>query len=194
MTRTYVKSKRADNQAETRQRIVEAAVELHGEIGPGATTISMIAERAGVQRHTIYAHFPDDRSMLMACSGLHLAHHPIPSPDGWTALGDPAARIRAALAALYAWYAATEAMTAGVLRDAERSPLVREISDLRFGTPIRAIHASLAPGLGARGKAALTLALSFHTWRALVRDARLGTTAAVALMTRTVIEADGWKS
>jgi hypothetical protein len=85
-------------------------------------------------------------------------------------------------------------MTAGVLRDAERSPLVREISDLRFGTPIRAIHASLAPGLGARGKAALTLALSFHTWRTLVRDARLGTTAAVALMTRTVIEADGWKS
>ena len=119
---------------------------------------------------------------------------PIPSPDGWTALGDPAARIRAALAALYAWYAATEAMTAGVLRDAERSPLVREVSDLRFGTPIRAIHASLAPGLGARGKAALTLALSFHTWRTLVRDARLGTTAAVALMTRTVIEADGWKS
>src|ERR1041384_8447 len=138
MTRTYVKSKRAENQAETRQRIVEAAVELHEKIGPAATTISMIAERAGVQRHTIYAHFPDDRSMLMACSGHHLEQYPIPSADGWTALTHPApaARLGAALTALYSWYADTEAMTAGVLRDAEHHPVLREVVALRFGTGI----------------------------------------------------------
>jgi AcrR family transcriptional regulator len=190
MARTYVKSKRAENQAETRERIVEAAVALHAEVGPAATTISMIAERAGVQRHTIYAHFPDDRSMLMACSGRHLMQYPIPSPDGWASVADPAARLTAALAALYAWYTDTEAMTAGVLRDAEHHPVLREVVDLRFGGGIGAIYASLAAGLGVKGKAALNLALSFHTWRTLVRDARLAPRAAVALMTRTVLDAD----
>jgi len=190
MTRTYVKSKRAENQAETRQRIVDAAMELHGEVGPAATTISMIAERAGVQRHTIYAHFPDDRSMLMACSGHHLEQYPFPSPDGWIAITDPAARLTAALAALYAWYASTEAMTAGVLRDAEHHPVLRDVVALRFGTGIGAIHASLIGGLGTKGKAALALALSFHTWRTLVRDAGLSHKAATALMARAVLEAD----
>lgn len=189
MTRTYVKSKRAANQAETRQRIVEAAVALHGEIGPASTTISMIAERAGVQRHTIYAHFPDDRSMLMACSGQHLEHHPIPSPEFWASEADPAARLTMALAALYAWFADTEAMTAGVLRDAEVHPVLREVSDLRFGVPLAAIHASLSGGLSGKGKAALWLALSFHTWRTLARDAHLAQKAAVALMVRTVLDA-----
>ena len=70
MARTYTLKKRAEQQAETRQRIVEAAVELHGSVGPAATTISMVADRAGVQRHTLYAHFPDERSLAMACSGL----------------------------------------------------------------------------------------------------------------------------
>jgi AcrR family transcriptional regulator len=190
MTRTYVKSKRAENQAETRQRIVEAAVELHGEIGPAATTISMVAERAGVQRHTIYAHFPDDRSMLMACSGQHIEHHPIPSPHLWMAERDPAARLTAALTAIYTWFAETEAMTAGVLRDAEVHPVLREVSGLRFGVPFSAIHTSLAGGLGSKGKAALWLAISFHTWRTLARDARLAQKAAVAVMVHAVLDAD----
>ena len=70
MARKYTLKKRADQQAQTRQRIVEAAVDLHGSVGPAATTISMVAERAGVQRHTLYAHFPDERSLFLACSGL----------------------------------------------------------------------------------------------------------------------------
>jgi AcrR family transcriptional regulator len=69
MARTYTLKRRAEQQAETRQRIVEAAVDLHS-VGPAFTTISMIAERAGVQRHTVYAHFPDERSLYLACSGL----------------------------------------------------------------------------------------------------------------------------
>ena len=70
MARTYTLKRRAEQQAETRRRIVEAAVELHGSVGPALTTISMVAERAGVQRHTLYAHFPDERSLFLACSGL----------------------------------------------------------------------------------------------------------------------------
>lgn len=189
MTRSYVKSKRADNQAETRQRIVEAAVDLHGEIGPTATTISMIAERAGVQRHTVYAHFADDKSLFMACSGHHVGLHPLPSPEQWADVTDPAQRLTAGLGALYAWFAENEAMTRNVLRDAEANDALREVSSLRFGTPLHAIHDSLSGGLGAKSKAALTLAMSFYTWRSLTHDARLKPKDAVALMVDTVLGA-----
>ena len=190
MARSYIKSKRADNQAETRDRIVEAAVTLHGEIGPAATTVSMIAERAGVQRHTVYSHFADEMSLLMACSGRHAELHPLPSPDLWAAVTDPALRLTAGLGALYTWYTANEAMTRNVLRDAETNEALREVSALRFGTPLHAIHDSLAIGLGAKGKAALTLALSFYSWQTLVRDAGMKLKDAVAMMVHAIVGAD----
>ncbi len=189
MTRRYVKSKRAENQAETRQRIVEAAVGLHGEIGPSATTISMVADRAGVQRHTVYAHFADERSLLQACSGLHAEQNPLPEPALWAELTDLRQRLATGLGALYTWFAANEAMVANVLRDAETNETLREVSNLRFGAPLHAMHESLSAGLGAEGRAALTLAMSFYTWRTLTRDARLKLKDAVALMVHTVLTA-----
>src|SRR5215471_7398245 len=77
--RTYTLKRRAERQAETRQRIVEAAVDLHASVGPALTTVSMVADRAGVQRHTLYAHFPDERSLYLACSGLSLERSPLPN-------------------------------------------------------------------------------------------------------------------
>ena len=68
MKRRYELKERARRQAETKQRIVEAAVALHTSVGPARTTISAIAERAGVERHTVYAHFPDERTLFRACS------------------------------------------------------------------------------------------------------------------------------
>lgn len=189
MTRTYTKGKRAEHEAETRDRIVEAALALHGEVGPSATTISMIAERAGVQRHTVYAHLPDERSIYMACSGLHLDRAPPPSPAAWETLNDPSARLKAALTALYGWFAENDALLAAVLRDAERNTVLAEVSGLRFGGPMVAIYGSLAAGLGDRGQAALTLALSFHTWRTL-RQHGLAAEATVELMTHAVLTAD----
>ncbi len=189
MTRSYTKTRRADNQAETRQRIVEAAMGLHGEIGPSATTISMIAERAGVQRHTVYAHFADELSLLMACSGLHGQQNPLPAPEAWAQLASPEAKLTAALAAVYAWFAANEAMTANVLRDIETNEPLRQVTQMRFGAPLAAIYESLSGGLSAKGRAALTLALSFHTWRTLIRDAKMKPKDAVALMVRTVVGA-----
>ena len=189
MARSYTKTRRADNQAETRQRIVEAAMGLHGEIGPAATTISMIAERAGVQRHTVYAHFADELGLLMACSGLHGEQNPLPAPDKWAHLDTHEERLTAALTAAYAWFATNEAMTANVLRDAETNDAVRRIAQQRFGVPFHAIYESLSDGLTTKGKAALTLALSFHTWRTLVRDAKLKPKDAVALMVGTVLTA-----
>ena len=133
MTRTYTLKKRADQQAETRQRIVEAAVELHGDVGPAATTFSMVAERAGVQRHTLYAHFPDERSLLMACSGLVAERDPPPDALTWRDIEDGRKRLSMGLRAVYDWFERSSALFGCVFRDAERHALTREISELRFG-------------------------------------------------------------
>jgi AcrR family transcriptional regulator len=186
MARTYTQKRRAEQQAETRRRIVEAAVDLHGTIGPARTTVSMIAERAGVQRHTFYAHFPEERSLLMACSGESLERDPLPDAAAWREIGDPAERIRTALRAIYAWYGRNAELTACVLRDAEQHPLVDEIVGLRFGPPVAAWHEVLGAGLGNEQRAMLGLAFSFFTWRTLVRDGGLDHAAAIEAMVRAV--------
>lgn len=187
MARTYTKTKRAELEAETRQRIVEAAVDLHTTLGPAQTTISMIAERAGVQRHTVYAHFPDERTMLMACSGLSFERDPFPDPVAWETINDPSVRLREALAALYAWYDRNDELTGNVLRDAERHAPTRETVAYRFGPQVEAIANSVGDGLDDPGHAALRLAMSYHTWRTLVRDAGLASAEAIELMARTVL-------
>lgn len=189
--RTYTKTRRAEKEAETRQRIAAATLDLHREVGVAQTTISMIAERAGVQRHTVYAHFPDERALLMACSGLHMEREPLPAPEAWQGVNDPEERLRQALGALYAWFARNEALTAAFHRDAEQHALLREINDLRLGPSLAAFHDSLSGGLGEKGKAALQLAMSFYTWRTLARDAGMAPAAAVDLMVRTILGADG---
>src|SRR5689334_23081270 len=117
MARKYELRQRAEARAVTRQRIVDATVALHGSVGPAATTISAIAERAGVQRLTVYRHFPDKRALFQACSGHWAALHPLPDPSSWPAVADPAARLELALRELYAHYRETEQMTANIRRD-----------------------------------------------------------------------------
>lgn len=187
MARTYTLKRRAESQAETRRRIVEAAIELHGTVGPANTTVSMIAERAGVQRHTFYAHFPDERSMLMACSGHSLALDPLPDAETWRAIADPAERLRVALPEIYAWFERNAGIMACVLRDAEVSDLVREISTLRFGPAVSAWSEVLGAGLNATQRAALAVALSFHSWRTLSLDVGLKQKEAVRVMVRAVL-------
>ena len=182
MTRTYTLKRRAEQQAETRTRIVEAAIALHGSVGPAQTTVSMVAERAGVQRHTFYAHFPDERSLLMACSGLSLERDPLPDAAPLRAIDEPRERLRSGLRALYDWYERNAALAACVLRDAERDPLVREICDLRFGPPMAAYGEALGAKLNAKQRAMLHLALSFFTWRTLTREGGLKQSAAIAAM------------
>src|SRR6476619_1368338 len=99
MTRTYTLKRRAEQQAETRRRIAEAALELHGTVGPAQTSLSMIAERAGVQRHTLYAHFPDERSLFMACSGLAEERDPAPDAAPWRAIAGQRERLTIGLQA-----------------------------------------------------------------------------------------------
>lgn len=187
--RPYTLKKRAESQAETRQRIVEAAVDLHREFGPLRTSFSMVAERAGVQRHTLYAHFPDDRALFMACSGHNLAQNPMPDATPWRQIEDRDERRRVGLAELYAWYERNEQMTAAVLRDVEVSPLLQEIAKIRRTPYIAAYLEVLGAKLGAKQQAMLGLALSFYTWRSLVREGGLSSAAAAQQMARAIANA-----
>ena len=186
MPRKYTLRKRADQQADTQRRIVEATVELHGEVGPAATMRSMIADRAGVQRHTLYAHFPDDRSLFMACSGLSLERDPLPEAGDASGITDIRTRVARGLAALYGWYARNESLAACVLRDAEHHAPTREITDLRFGPMFANYRKVLGAGLGARATALLNAGLSFHTWRVLAHESHLSPQAAADVVAEAV--------
>jgi AcrR family transcriptional regulator len=186
MTRTYTKTRRAEQQAETRRRIVEAAIDLHGSVGPALTAFSMVAERAGVQRHTLYAHFPDERSLALACSGLSLERDPLPDAKAWRAIADRHERLRTALRAIYDWYERNADLAACVLRDAEYHPLTKEIVAMRFGPPMAAWPEVLGAKLNAKSRAVLQLALGFPTWRTLVRDCGLKSATAVGVMVQAI--------
>lgn len=186
MARAYTLKKRAEQQAQTRQRIVEAAIDLHGTVGPARTSLSMVAERAGVQRNTFYAHFPDERRLLLACSALFLDRNPPPDAAGWQGAADRRERLTRGLAAIYDWYGRTAEMTGCVLRDAEHHSATREITELRLGPAIAGWRQVLGAGLGPKQAALLNLALDFHGWRSLTRDGGLDNAAAADLMARTI--------
>ncbi len=191
MPRKYTLKKRAEAQAETRRRIVEATVELHGTVGPAATTLSMIAERAGVQRHTLYAHFPDELSLLTACSGLSLERDPLPVTAAWADVTDARERLARGLSALYGWYARNADLMACVLRDAEHHAPTREITELRFGPPMAEYRKALGAGLAPHQQTLLAVAMGFHTWRILAREAQLTPSEAAELITDAIVSAHG---
>ena len=190
MSRPYTLKRRAEQQAHTRQRIVEAAVDLHSSIGPAATTISMIAGRAGVQRHTLYAHFPDERSLLIACSGHTMERDPLPEAQTWRAITERRERLRTGLTAIYGWYARNASLVACVLRDAGYHALTSEISEMQWGPYMAAYPDVLGEKLNAKQRALLHLALSFYTWRTLVGEGGLKPGDAVEAMVQAVDSAE----
>ena len=123
--RPYRMSTRARMQEETRQRIVDATMQLHEEVGPRATTISAIAERAGVQRLTVYRHFPDETAVFQACTSHWLGLNPPPDPETWRSIPDPGERLSAALSAFYGYYGATRRMWAAAHRDVAEVPALQ---------------------------------------------------------------------
>jgi AcrR family transcriptional regulator len=194
-TRKYTKRRRAESEQETRQRITEAAMNLHGSIGPAKTTISAVADRAGVQRATVYRHFPDEESLFTACSGHFAAMNPPPDLTAWGDEKDVDARLRRALTEMYSWYARTEPMLENVLRDAPRVPAMGAAVARRLAYLEMVIDAVLT-GRRERGharrrvKAAITHAFEFPTWQSLVRENGLKDAEAVSLMA-AMVEAAG---
>jgi AcrR family transcriptional regulator len=185
--RKYELKKRAEAMAGTRQRITEAAVELHGSVGPARTSISAVAERAGVQRHTVYRHFPTEADLFAACSAHFYGTHPMPAPEPWDQIADPHERLVAALDELYLWYERTEGMNANVVRDMELVESVA-VGSAAFQQYMGEVMRVLSSGRPRRKvvTAALTHALDFRTWQSLVRGGGVSRAQAVQLVAAMV--------
>ena len=124
--RRYVMKKRAESEEQTRLRITESAIALHGSLGPSRTSMLSIAEHAGVRRSTLYRHFPDESALFDACTNHWFAMNPLPELSSWANVEDVELRLRTALEELYAWYRSTQGMMLNVLRDEEIMPGVKE--------------------------------------------------------------------
>jgi AcrR family transcriptional regulator len=187
MARKYEMKRRAERVQETRRRITEAAVELHQTVGPARTTVSAVAEKAGVQRHTYYAHFPELKDLYQACMGHYSERNPVPEPSSWTDIADAEERLRVALSEVYAYYSGNEAMVSNVLRDAALDPIVQEIMVPfdQYWETVRDVIAGAFEASGDRQEellGAVALAQDFQTWRTLVRQQEFSQDRAVELM------------
>jgi AcrR family transcriptional regulator len=189
--RTYTKKARAVAEGATRLRITESAVALHGSVGPARTSISAIAEHAGVRRSTVYRHFADEAAIFDACSAHWSAQNPPPDLSETLRIATPSERTRAVLEAMYGWYRQTERMMANLLRDEAVVPVVRE----RFAAYhefLAFLREPLLAGRGLRGaarrrtNAAIGHALAFATWKSLARDGGLSDAEAADLMAALV--------
>ena len=189
LRRPYRKRQRAERERSTRERITAAAVALHGSVGPAGTTVKAIAERAGVERATVYRHFPDADALFEACTAHFYARHPMPDADRWSAIKAPDDRLRRALEDLYTWYEETEEMLLNVTRDAAHTPAAAR---QRFLGYFERAHVILMVGRRDRGRArarvgaAIGHAIAFSTWRSLAREQGLERDEAVGLMAALV--------
>ena len=183
--RKYELKKRAEQMGETRRRITEAAIELHGSVGPSRTTLSAVAERAGVERRTLYRHFPNEADLFAACSTDYFTANPWPDLGTWREIRDPHQRLGRALDELYAYYERTEPMFSNALRDAEVVDFARDAM-----APLQAYLEEAAEiliaGRNIRGRrrklvdGALRHALAFSTWHSLSTN-HIGRSDAVKL-------------
>ena len=182
--------RRAEQVDQTRQRIVEATVELHGSVGPAATTIAAIAQAAGVTRLTVYRHFPDDAALFAACSAPWLSRQQLPDPGAWSGIGDPAARLRSGLADLYRFYRAGADMLTHIYRDFAALPEEHQQGlrnrDTLFGDVLAAPFGR-AGDEDRRLRAVVGHAISFWTWRSLCLDHGLTDAEAADAMTGMVL-------
>jgi AcrR family transcriptional regulator len=192
--RKYEKKRRAEAEAQTRLRITESAVELHGSLGPARTSMSAVAEHAGVRRSTLYRHFPDERALFGACSAHWAEANPPPDIGRWGEISDPDERLDAALSDLYAYYRRTEGMMDKLLRDAATVEVVDELMSAYRALLEHAVEI-LIKGRGLRGnaakrtRAAIGHALAFRTWQDLTETQGLDDKGAAELMAALVAAA-----
>jgi AcrR family transcriptional regulator len=193
--RSYRMQRRAESQEQTHLRITEAAVELHGTVGPAQTSITSVAAQAGVRRSTVYRHFPDEAALFDACTTHWAAANPLPELSDWQAIASPDDRLRVALGELYAFYRRTEPMLDNLFRDENTVAVVRE-RFAPFHGYLAAARDALMAGRTLRGtarrrtRAALGHAIAFSTWKSLVREQGLSDPDAAALV-RALVAAVG---
>jgi AcrR family transcriptional regulator len=185
--RSYQMKKRAETAAQTRERIVASAAELHATLGPAQTTISAIANHAGVRRSTVYRHFHDEAAVIVACSIHWQTENQPPDPGRWAALENADERLETALTEIYAYYATTGLMLDNVFRDEATMPILTELLG-RFRGYMAAARDILMVGRPTRGaarrrtSAVVGHALDFTTWRSLTCNSQLTEKEAAGLM------------
>lgn len=190
--RRYTMGRRQQSVDDTHERIVRAAFELHREIGPAYATVSAIAERAGVERHTVYRHFPDLVSLFQACTLHGMQTTGLPQPEQWLAITDPVERLRAALIAMYAYWRRNQQLVANILRDMPVTPPLVEGSVAyqdhlgRIWQSVLGPWAHVGGEAGERTRAMAGTALEFATWQALTQRYGLSDEAAVEAMVAAV--------
>lgn len=183
--RKYQLNRRAKRQNETRQRILDATIALQQRVGVFGTTISAIAEKAGVERLTVYRHFPDETALLTAATTYYLETNPPPDPESWRDIADPRLRLRVGLTATYAYHQQTDSMIAHLIQGMPYKPVVCDALEGYFAHWTR-VHGILSEGWDTPNpellKAAVGHALSFKTWHSLMRDLGLDNAQAIELM------------
>jgi len=189
--REYRKKARAEQEQATRERITEAAVKLHGSVGPARTTVSGVAQEAGVQRATVYRHFPDEASLFAACSAHYWERHPLPDVESLKGIRDPGERLRRALAEFYEFYEANEAMLEKTGQDAHlvaamEAPRAAFLGFLGYASTVIMKGRPERDAARRRTAAAVGHALHFATWQSLTRTQGLTNAEAVAVATAMV--------
>ena len=194
--RPYRLGRRQPAVDQMRERITAATFELHATVGPSRTTIRAIADRAGVQRHTVYHHFPDLETLYQACTEHGIRVTGMPTAAGWSAIDDPAARLRHALTEMFAWYRANERMLNNVMSDFDPTappPSIPDPFEIRMGELLDALGADWAtddPPPAVLG-AVLAHAVAFETWRSLTGGGLTDAGAIDILVALAVGVADG---
>jgi AcrR family transcriptional regulator len=193
--RPYRMKKRAEAEDETRRRITQSTVDLHEALGPSRTSVSAIAEHAGVRRSTIYRHFPDEVALFTACTAHWMAVNPPPDPSPWASISDPDERLSVALNQLYPYYRHTRQMMENIHRDEDVMPLVKQmmggyreylksVRDLLMdrrrpaSAQFRTVYAAVGHGL------------SFPVWRSLAMEQGLTDEECSNLVCQLVHSAD----
>jgi AcrR family transcriptional regulator len=189
--RKYELKARAESQERTRQRIAEAAAELHEKVGPAETTVAEIARRAGVSRLTVYKHFPDNAALYPACSAHHLSRHPLPDFEAALATENAVDRARSVLEALYGWYRETQRMMRNLQRDRRLDTALDGFMGANFDSAVDGLADAVTAGFDldadreGRVRSIVRVALDFWTWDRLADD-RLDDGTAADLMTEAI--------
>lgn len=191
--RKYELKRRAERQEETRQRILDATITLHEQVGVPGTSISAVAQQAGVERLTVYRHFPDEAALLTAAATYYLETHPPPDPEPWRGIIDSVVRLRVGLTAAYAYHQQTEGMIGGLIQGLPYKPIICDALEGYFSY-WKNVQAILSEGWDVSNMVLLTAAIghsvSFKTWYSLIRDLGLDNAQAVALMVDMVRSCD----
>jgi len=190
--RKYEQRLRAEKQAETRRRIVEATVMFHQTVGPSRTRVVDICRKAGVQRATFYRIFPDELSLFKECRAFVAGESPLPDPNACGSIEDPIRRLQSGLAAAYEYYGKHEQAMAVIIRDSEIMPAGGAF--FQYQDQLRDVMAAAWKARGkrkARILAACGHAADFQAWRSLARKQGLDDRDVIEAMATLVAAAAG---